>query len=551
MSMLYEDIPVGWEGDGSKDNPYKINNVGDLVLLQEEVAKGTAFGEKFFLQTDNLDLSTATIKKSTDNSWLPIGTQHNPFSATYDGGIKSIANLKILDATSSYYGLFGYIGAKGCVKNVIIQSGKISILEGDTHASGIAGTNTGTVQSCYANVTIEECPSNSIIGFVVGFNSGTISDCFCNGEITHKNNGDSKDAFIGGIAGKNTGSIEGCYNRGKISVGGTGAYTGGITNNTAGVLSSGTVRNCYNLGDIEGCDGNTGGIVGTSVVTSEGEAVLNCYYWDKSVKSNNYGTQLTLEKMTDSKFLKDINNNILHFSAPLTSPGKKMIFTPYLSAFTDKGLDEIILYSTAAAYLKKFELVGLSEYDNKNTPVFLKWSSYNSDECTLKIGQTETSVHPEIDSYHTDIGDAKPASLVITLHDKYLTNPASLTQSYTNTTTIEKFTVTLVWKSEKCKLDLLKEDGFLELDYIKDERQTQHINVMVAPHWPPPQPKSYLVCEWSGTGVDKYELFIDDKSIGLFDSTVTRYEIQTSATAATLYAFDENKYAAASKSANT
>ncbi len=97
------------------------------------------------------------------------------FSGNFDGNGVTIMNL------SANKGLFGYIGKKGVVANIIIdESCKI---DGNTsNVAGIAGSNRGTIDNC-----INKAPVSSTydhVGGICGDNMGTISNCKNYGDVT-------------------------------------------------------------------------------------------------------------------------------------------------------------------------------------------------------------------------------------------------------------------------------------------------------------------------------------------------------------------------------
>ena len=106
-------------GEGTSDNPYRIETPAQLAYLAKQVNAGETYAGKHFLQTANLDLGSKT--------WTPIGTTgigtEKPFSGIYDGGNKTIANL-VTDASANRQALFSYL-KDGIIRNLGIISGHI------------------------------------------------------------------------------------------------------------------------------------------------------------------------------------------------------------------------------------------------------------------------------------------------------------------------------------------------------------------------------------------------------------------------------------------
>ena len=87
------------KGDGSKANPYQIEDARDLALITKECLNGNTFANKYFKVTKDIDLQ--------GKQWKAIGTQGAKFMGHFDGNNKTIANL-INEAEATYNGLFGY-----------------------------------------------------------------------------------------------------------------------------------------------------------------------------------------------------------------------------------------------------------------------------------------------------------------------------------------------------------------------------------------------------------------------------------------------------------
>lgn len=82
-------------------------------------------------------------------SWVSIGTYNDPydfkgtkFQGVFDGGGNEVKGLYI--SSSTFLGLFGYVGEKGVVKNVKVDG----TVRGYWHLACVAGRNDGTVAYC-------------------------------------------------------------------------------------------------------------------------------------------------------------------------------------------------------------------------------------------------------------------------------------------------------------------------------------------------------------------------------------------------------------------
>lgn len=128
-----------FNGSGTEDDPYLIENVEDLKRFRDLVNTGNSFDYKYFKQTSNIDLRF-------EENWEPIGTfgTGNYFWGFYDGNGYTISNLVIKDPDANT-GLFGVLA--GEVSNLGIESGSI---EGNCVGSFAGhGMNTAVIFNCY------------------------------------------------------------------------------------------------------------------------------------------------------------------------------------------------------------------------------------------------------------------------------------------------------------------------------------------------------------------------------------------------------------------
>ena len=121
-------------GDGTKDNPFKINTDLQLAKLSREVTNGTSntmYNGQYFLLSSDIDLSKGI--------WMPIGTLKKStagyFGGTFDGDGKSIRNMKIYWTTNggeeASWGLFSRLnGTKdkfATVTNLMIDNAHLEV----------------------------------------------------------------------------------------------------------------------------------------------------------------------------------------------------------------------------------------------------------------------------------------------------------------------------------------------------------------------------------------------------------------------------------------
>lgn len=142
------------DGDGTKDNPFKINTDLQLAKLAQEVTNSksqTMYSGKYFQLSDNIDLSKGI--------WMPIGTLNTDnagfFGGTFDGDGKTISNMKIYWTTNgsaeASWGLFSRLKGKdenhyATVTNLIIEKASLETQK-DKLPTGTGAVKIGIVAS--------------------------------------------------------------------------------------------------------------------------------------------------------------------------------------------------------------------------------------------------------------------------------------------------------------------------------------------------------------------------------------------------------------------
>ena len=194
---------------------------------------------------------------SSFTSWTPIGYWNSSsdnvyYSGTFDGQGHTISGLYFNNLSTSYVGLFGYLGSGGEIKNVGVIDSYIS---GSDTVGGICGeNNSGTITGCYNTGAVSS--SGYYVGGVCAVNKGgKIIGCYNTGTVSGVNG-------VGGVCAVNNSTITGCYNTGEV-IGTT--YVGGVCG-----FNSGTITGCYiNKGGV--CGYNFRGTVTDSDVKTDAE----------------------------------------------------------------------------------------------------------------------------------------------------------------------------------------------------------------------------------------------------------------------------------------
>lgn len=294
-----------FKGEGSSENPYKIETAKQLAKLAELVNSDDVSENRskyntesiFYVMTADIDLSGYGKDYDNDKGWKPIGnTTSRQFNANFDGDSHTITDLYINRPDENIQGLFGtahYASIKnvgiingditgnvyvGGIVGAAAQSGelkptKIAIencffggsIKGAKNVGGIAGLingeeENGFVKYCYSEVNVEStCTDNdadkdSGAGGIAGWlENGTIQNCYSNSIVKCE----SKVGVAGGIVGTASGIIQNCYSNSVVNSKGEIGAAGGI----AGLTMEGEVQNCYTAGEATG-DKCSGGVIG-------------------------------------------------------------------------------------------------------------------------------------------------------------------------------------------------------------------------------------------------------------------------------------------------
>ena len=301
------------------DNLYIITTAAELDAVRRNLSGN-------YILSSDIDLSSYLAPggdgyaKWGEEGWLPIGTEADSFSGSFDGDGHVITGLWIDRRSASYAGLFGYArnaaiknleleindkGAKGG-RNVgglvgsqfsgsitnssvkgdisggiyvgglvgsqfngsIVNSCASGVVKGGDNIGGLVGyLNDGIIINSYASVNIS---GGICVGGLVGsLSKGSIENCYATGDVDGYR---YESYFIGGLVGVQTnGSITNSYATGVVKGSGKNSYSiGGLV----GGQLEGSIENCYATGNVIGPDGAylVGGLVGKS-----GGNIENCY----------------------------------------------------------------------------------------------------------------------------------------------------------------------------------------------------------------------------------------------------------------------------------
>ena len=290
------------EGSGTEADPYRINDLDDLVNFSKLVNAGSTFAGEYVELTADIDLTGVV--------WTPIGTSNydkapdtegvKMFAGNFDGGDHTITGLSSdgyvpaaseTGSTEYSFGLFGYVYGANIsnvkLANVDINGGTRTDSEGnEVYGSGVAALigyyfpadETATViENCHVlNGTVKA--SNNMGGLIGHLDSQTSQPKV---DITIENCSNAADVTTeareaGGILGLMNSAREGnyyvtmsgtvtfkdCVNTGAItSLGGGAPSAGGILGRDHNQASGQRLKIVF-----DGCENS-----GTITVTANGE----------------------------------------------------------------------------------------------------------------------------------------------------------------------------------------------------------------------------------------------------------------------------------------
>lgn len=313
-----------WQGEGTEESPWLIEDLEDLEALAESVNSQTDsnnYAGSYFTMTNDIDMSSK-YSETTGTSWTAIGasTQGNgkSFQGTFDGGGHAITGLyvKVADDGSEAYdnaALFGRI-ENSTIKNLSVAG----YVESYAEAAGLASyAENSTIQNCTNQCEVKSTDSGNnttsylieIGGLVANVDGDTvIKECSNEGWVhggysaggifgSKRFSGDVKildcrnegtvysSTFAGGISGtQNGGTISRCQNTGNVK---SPRTAGGI----CGLFQAGLIELSWNEGKVEGTGAYTdrtmyaGGVCGQTSGT-----IRNCYNTGEGIWAGTSGT---------------------------------------------------------------------------------------------------------------------------------------------------------------------------------------------------------------------------------------------------------------------
>lgn len=147
---------MSWEGQGTKDAPYRIDSGEDLLCLKQRVQEGNDFAGIHFRQTRDLDLGFV-------GEWSPIGEVGSGFCfrGIYDGCGHTVSGMRCTGDGNN--GLFGQLGGVVCnlgIVDSVVQGSCAGVVT--SHGDG----GDAVIVNCFTDASVE------------GLRAGGIADNF-------------------------------------------------------------------------------------------------------------------------------------------------------------------------------------------------------------------------------------------------------------------------------------------------------------------------------------------------------------------------------------
>lgn len=264
-------------GSGSRDDPYLISTVNDLLAL---AADANDWGGHFRLTAD---IDMAEVPRDTI---CMIGDASIPFRGTFDGAGKRILHFTCICPDRDRVGLFGHIRAiDGGVRDLRLVDPNVEGVTGISVGGMVGHLGTGRVTGCH--VEGGRVSGNMAVGGLVGWSYATLVGSTAQAKVRgHYSVGGlvglcgwdaeirdcAADANVVGTS--RVGGLAGACTLAVIQWSSANGFAAGSLD-TAGLVGrneGATIQNCYSMTSVNG-----GSMVGGLIGCNEGATIQNCY----------------------------------------------------------------------------------------------------------------------------------------------------------------------------------------------------------------------------------------------------------------------------------
>jgi len=270
-----------WQGDGTQNNPFIINNVYDLISVSRNVMNGITYSGQYLKMNNDIDFVSSTIDSS--QFFTPIGGWSSIsqtdgfyyFKGNFDGNGYRIFNLTVNKPNYSFVAVFGTT-KDATISNLGVVGGNFT---GVTNVSGLVGSiYTTTINNCYSRSIInsaydhQEANAGGLVGY--SYSNSIINGCYTEGIITASGIASN----VGGLIGFSSEStINNSYAKVGFNVSGNSSYVGGLIgkNYAASVYNSYSIPLSFNTPSYYSVNNSL--FIGN---VTNGGAIVNNYYSD-------------------------------------------------------------------------------------------------------------------------------------------------------------------------------------------------------------------------------------------------------------------------------
>lgn len=240
-----------------------INGMAYTGKILEDF-KSIEDGRTVYRLLNDIKLAEADCKRLS-----PIGYNYQKsFNDIFDGQGYTISQLSPR-TSNGQTGLFGFLGANGCVRNLSLTNASI----GNDSKGSIAflvGSNNGTIENCHIKDSHIDALESSRIGALAGNSNGIIFNCHVESStFTSKTK-----TSIGALTGALNGKILNSYSINNSIKASQNTHISGICG-LAGSDKEAYIANCY-----VDCPPSSSSHLGLFFGYSENSQVEHCYYKD-------------------------------------------------------------------------------------------------------------------------------------------------------------------------------------------------------------------------------------------------------------------------------
>ncbi|GAA3408790.1 FN3 associated domain-containing protein [Paenibacillus hodogayensis] len=254
---------------------YDIRTEAELAGLAA-VVNGSFPGVERFSFEDRI-VRIANPIHIQSKQWVPIGSSEaNPFQGKLEGNAHLIDGLSLIP-DQTYSGLFGVIGPKGQVDNVVMEPLSVA---GQQFTGVLAGVNQGKVSRISIKLLNGSTVSGGTVGGVLGRNTGTFEAISLSLEGGSRIEATGTGSIAGGLVGDNVMALHPGLYQFTITEGSIGslagnATVGGLIGQQSGDVSgiSRPINAAYRI-YAAGAGNTLGGLIGRQISgTADGLAV--------------------------------------------------------------------------------------------------------------------------------------------------------------------------------------------------------------------------------------------------------------------------------------